>query len=105
MADYVETCFKEFVSGILTVVTEHYENDFPTLSVPEIGVDYGRKYWRVWKDGGQKSVYGFVRKEDGAIFKAATWKAPQTKTKTASRGSVTDEFPLDYVTAYGVKYA
>jgi len=105
MIDYVETCFKEFVSGIRTVVTKHYEDDFPTLPVPEIGVDYGRKYWRIWKGGGQKSVYGFVRKEDGAIFKAATWKAPQTKTKTAIRGYVTDEFPLDYVTAYGVKYA
>jgi len=35
----------------------------------------------------------------------AGWKAPQTKTKTAIRGYVTDEYPLDYVGAYGVKYA
>tara|TARA_R110000824_G_scaffold165209_1_gene341767 strand:+ start:80 stop:400 length:321 start_codon:yes stop_codon:yes gene_type:complete len=105
MNDYIEHCFLDFVKGIQNLVTEHREKNFPTLGPVVIGHDYGRKYWRIWKKDQGTSVYGFVRKEDGAIFMPAGWKGPQTKTKTAIRGYVTDDYPLDYVGAYGVKYA
>jgi hypothetical protein len=38
-------------------------------------------------------------------LKAATWKAPQTKTKSAVRGYLTDEDRINTCTAYGIVYA
>ena len=103
---YLQNQLDDFVTEIETLVHNHYKNRFPNLELPKIGVDNGRKYWRIWKaDGSSKSVFGFVRKDDGAILKAATWKAPQTKTKTAVRGYLTDEDRINTCTAYGVVYA
>jgi len=70
----------------------------------------GRKYWKLVLEsrsefgGTSSTVYGFIRKVDGAVFKPAGWKKPETRTKTAIRGFITDEFPEDYFTIYGVIY-
>lgn len=70
----------------------------------------GRVYWKLILEsrndfGGHSStVYGFVRKSDGAIFRPATWKKPETRTRNAIKGFVTEEFPEDYFTAFGVLY-
>ena len=102
---YLEKEFKDFVAEIEDIVHTHYREKFPSLTIPTIGFDNGRKYWRIWtKSGSSRSVYGFVRKDDGAILRAATWKAPQTKTKSAVRGYITDPNPLDYCGPYSVKY-
>ena len=105
MKHYLQDEFETFVGEIRELVVEHNTERFPTLAIPTVGFDNGRKYWRIWKDGGQKSVYGFVRKDDGAIFRAATWKAPQTKTKTAIRGYLHDDDRLSHCNAYGINYA
>jgi len=71
----------------------------------------GRKYWKLVLEnrgdfgGSSSTVYGFIRKNDGAIFRPATWHKPETRTKTAIRGHITDEFPEDYFTSGGVVYA
>lgn len=71
----------------------------------------GRKYWKIIKvnrndfGGSSKSVYAFIRKSDGAVFRPATWSKPETRTKTAVRGHITDEWALDYFTPFGVVYA
>ena len=71
----------------------------------------GRKYWKLVLEnrgdfgGSSSTVYGFIRKHDGAIFRPATWRKPETRTKTAIRGYITDEFSEDYFTAGGVVYA
>ena len=79
---------------------------------PELQIEKtGRKYWKIVRvnrgdfGGVSKSVHAFVRKSDGAVFKAATWRRPQTETKSAIRGYITDEFPEDYFTPFGVIYA
>lgn len=70
----------------------------------------GRVYWKLVLEnrndfGGHSStVYGFIRKSDGAIFRPATWRKPETRTKKAIKGFVTEEFPEDYFTAFGVIY-
>ena len=59
----------------------------------------GRKYIKIAKQDNQTSVYCFVRAEDGAILKAATWKAPALNY---TRGSIFDDvLPLS---PYGVRY-
>tara|TARA_R100001509_G_scaffold165182_1_gene145600 strand:- start:353 stop:751 length:399 start_codon:yes stop_codon:yes gene_type:complete len=71
----------------------------------------GRKYWKIIKvnrndfGGSSKSVYAFIRKSDGAILRPATWSKPETRTRTAVRGHITDEWAVDYFTPFGVVYA
>ena len=78
---------------------------------PVLAVQKGRVYYKLILEnqndfgGNSASVYGFIRRKDGAIFRAATWRQPETRTKTAIRGHITDEYCIDYFTAYGVTYA
>ena len=78
---------------------------------PKLLVEKGRVYHKLLVEdrssfgGCSQTVYGFVRRKDGAIFRAATFKQPETRTKTAIRGFITDEFAEDYFTGYGVIYA
>lgn len=60
---------------------EHYPNLTPPVFYPELG----NKYTRIVKAAGQRSVVCFVRNDDGAILKAASWKSPVTKSP---RGSI-----------------
>ena len=77
----------------------------------QVRVETGRVYWKIWIDSYDQwsshssSIFGFVRRKDGAIFRAATYKAPETRTKTAIRGYVYDEHPEEYFTRYGIVYA
>ena len=105
MKHYLQDEFETFVGEVRELVVEHNTERFPTLAIPTVGFDNGRKYWRIWKDGGQKSVYGFVRKDDGAIFRAAGWKGPQTKTKSAICGYLHDTDRLSHCNAYSMNYA
>jgi len=109
----IEMAFEHFVSEAERIVTEYMSKNFPTLPKQHIEVnDRGRVYWklsRVDGDPGErgysKSVYAFVRKKDGAIFKPASWRAPYTKGKSAIRGYVTDEWASSLITPHGVIYA
>jgi hypothetical protein len=83
--------------------------------IVKVRVKKGRVYWRIWLDvfdGFEaecevdlQRIFAFVRRKDGAIFRAATFKAPETRTKTAIRGYVYDEDVEDYFTHYGITYA
>ena len=105
--------FNYFVSEAQRIVSEYMDTHFPTLPKQHIEVnDNGRVYWKLTKvdvGGGcnshSRSVYAFVRKRDGAIFKPASWRAPYTKGKSAVRGYVTDEWASSLITAHGVIYA
>ena len=88
-----------FVEKIQQMINEHYAANLSNLTPPRIYIHGGRKYIKIAKQDSQTSVYCFVRAEDGAILKAATWKAPALNY---SRGSIFDEvLPLS---PYGVRY-
>ena len=59
--------------------------------IGQFGIEFepGSKYVKVVKisAGGSRSVHSFVEKETGAIWKAASWKAP---AKNFARGNVFD---------------
>ena len=98
--------FEKLIEGIKAKVAAHYANDFPTLKPQEIRVEPGRVYWKIVKyEPGSRygtSVYGFVRKADGAILKAASWKAPALNH---ARGFVTDhDYGLGCTGPYGIAY-
>tara|TARA_R100001129_G_C5277305_1_gene235829 strand:+ start:296 stop:682 length:387 start_codon:yes stop_codon:yes gene_type:complete len=114
----IEMAFEHFVLCAQSIVDEYMETRFPRLPKPEVEVRPGKVYWKmvkVTKENGpnrpysepinSEYVYGFVRKCDGAIFKAASAKAPYTKGPSAIRGYVTDEWASSTLTPHGVIYA
>ena len=104
----IEFHFEAFVEGVKEIVAAHFANDFPSLKPNTIEVQPGRSYWKIVKVDGHnngQSVFGFVRKADGAILKAATWKAPYTRGNNYVRGYVMEDDALNKATPYGVVYA
>ncbi len=81
------------------------------LDWKQVRVEKGRVYWKIFVDkydewsGRTSKIFGFVRRKDGAIFRAATLKAPETRTKSAIRGYVYDDHPEEYCGKYGIIYA
>lgn len=86
----------------------------------KVRAEKGRVYWRIFVDTHElatgfdldytkgiirSNIFGFVRRKDGAIFRAATYKAPETRTKSAIRGYVFDSNPSQYFKDYGIIYA
>ena len=87
----------------------------------KVRIKKGRVYWAIWVDlyeaylgfeevpenpmPDSQRIFGFVRRKDGAILRAATWRAPEVRTKTAIRGYVCDENSSDYFNEYGIIYA
>ena len=104
----IEYAFDIFVEGIQNKLNEHYAQHLSNLTPPTVSVRGGSKYWKVVtdQDGSGYSVFGFVRKEDGAILKPASWRAPFVKGPSAVRGYVTDSLNgMGSVTPWGVVYA
>ena len=84
---YTEALNK-FVETIKVNSNKHYKEIGMThlLENPEVvKVNKGRRFDKVVRG---TSVYCFVEKETGFIFKAASWKSPQLKTKKPVRGAI-----------------
>jgi len=78
----------DFVKTIEDNSTNHYKEHNMTfmLDNPEvIKINKGRRFDKVVRG---TSVYCFVEKDTGYIFKAAGWRAPQLKTRKPVRGSI-----------------
>jgi len=91
-----------FLGDCQEMLKEHYETRFPNLGIPEIKVYQGGKYYKVAKkDGSQnnESVWFFVDKEEGNIWKAASWKAP---AKNFPRGNILTDNAKDVIGVYGL---
>jgi len=104
----IEFAFKSFARKSDEMVQAYYRDQFSNLITERVDVQPGRVYWKMVKGTEDRgwTVFGFVRKSDGAIFKAASWKQPFVKGPSAIRGYVTDfSNGMDSVTPYGVKYA
>ena len=78
----------------------------------DVRVEKGRKYWKImvdetWPiDNGRNRtrIFGFVRREDGAIFRAANLKAPETRTKNPIRGYIWEEDAGNTFSWTGINY-
>ena len=97
----VEFHLPEFVGECVAMLNEHYETKFPRLNVPDVKVKEGGKFYKVYKDEGEyhKSVWFFVSKEDGLIWKAASWKAP---ARNFPRGNILEDKAKDVIGVYGL---
>jgi hypothetical protein len=79
-----EPAFNLFIEKVRERITEYYTTSFPSLQVPKVEVNKGRRYWKFVRVDNQQSVIGFVDTKNGDILKAATWRAPAKH----SRGSI-----------------
>ncbi len=107
----LEWYMQHFASFIQICIDEHSSR----LQYPydvEIIVKKGRKYWKImvdetWPiDNGRNRtrIFGFVRREDGAIFRAANLKAPETRTKNPIRGYIWEEDAGNTFSWTGINY-
>lgn len=98
------TKLETFLDGVRAIRAAYYAKNFPTNKVEPISTTEGPKYFRVviGEEGNdQRSVYAFVDKTTGAIYKAAGWKAPAKH----ARGNINDEFNgLKAMGPYGPAY-
>ena len=80
--------------GYKDSIIESYVKWCDSVGISDIGkfgveFEEGSKYVKVVhiSSGGSRSVHSFVEKSNGAIWKAASWKAP---AKNFARGNVFD---------------
>ena len=76
-----------FIRRLQQQFVDHYNQRGFHMAPPTIFIAGGRKYIKIAKRDNQTSVHCFVRAADGAILKAASWKAPALNF---ARGSIFD---------------
>jgi hypothetical protein len=112
----VQYALESLVAKLEAGVLQEEVGQYNFIHSQWLEVKTGRTYYRLVRvrkhnDGNfflgpeQYHTFAFVRKSDGAIFRAATRTKPETRTKSAIRGYVTDENPEQYFSHYGVLYA
>lgn len=90
-----------FVNTTQARLDAHYTREYTHVQAPQLTADPGSKNVRIVATGpGQRSVFCFVRIADGAILKAAGWKAPAKHV----RGSIFVNAGQDAVGHYGAHY-
>ena len=102
----IEFGIEKYVEGVREKILKHYEEQLPNLTPCSVRVDEGRVYCKVVKyEPGKNygtSVHSFIRKADGAILKAASWRAPALNH---ARGFVTEaDYGLHCANEFGVQY-
>jgi hypothetical protein len=97
----VEFHMNEFLKDCEEMLKEHYNEKLTNLKVPEIKVYPGSKYYKIAKKDSSlnESVWFFVSKEDGLIWKAASWKAP---ARNFPRGNILEDKARDVIGVYGL---
>ena len=71
------------------MMCDHYYREGMLNQVPELYIAGGRKYIKICRRSGvSESVLCFIRAQDGAILKPASWKAPALNF---TRGSIFDQ--------------
>ena len=82
----VEFHLQDFIGECVAMLNEHYESKFPRLNVPDVKVSEGGKFYKVYKD-------------DGLIWKPASWKAP---ARNFPRGNILEDKARDVIGVYGI---
>ena len=86
--EMVDERLPEWLKEAQEMFNQYYIKVDMVNQTPFLYIAGGRKYIKIAKRShGSNSVWCFIRAEDGAILKAATWKAPALNFK---RGSIFD---------------
>ena len=99
----VEFHLGNFIENCQAMLDEHYDQpQWENLEAPEVKVYAGGKYYKISKKAKRDSsenVWFFVDKEEGNIWKAASWKAP---AKNFPRGNILLDNAKDVIGIYGI---
>ena len=97
----VEFHLPDFINECVEMLHEYYEARLKNLTPPDIKVSEGAKFYKVYKAGGMHhtSVWFFVSKEDGLIWKPASWKAP---ARNFPRGCILEDKAKDVIGIHGL---
>jgi hypothetical protein len=78
-----EAALTAWLAGAQAKIDQHYREDFPTLEVPALTLERGRRYIRVVRatSGSERSVFAFID-GNGDVLDAESW----TKAKPARHG-------------------
>ena len=86
--DDYSTALMKMIHRIDEQYGEYYEKTLPNSTYTPITINKGRRFDKLIQGG---SVYCFVEKNTGNVYKAASWKAPYTKGNNPIRGSIYDK--------------
>ena len=85
--DSYSTALQKMIDRIDEQYGEYYKKNLSNLTYRGISVNKGRRFDKLVLDN---SVYCFVEKSTGDVYKSATWKQPYTQGKNPVRGSIYD---------------
>ena len=85
--DDYSTALSKMIHRIDEQYGEYYKKNLSNLTYKGISVNKGRRFDKLVLDN---SVYCFVEKSTGDVYKSATWKQPYTQGKNPVRGSIYD---------------
>ena len=85
--DDYSTALNKMINRIDEQYGEYYKKNLTNLSYSPITVNKGRRFDKLVQDN---SVYCFVEKSTGDVYKSQTWKQPYTKGNNCVRGSIYD---------------
>tara|TARA_R100001510_G_C7480056_1_gene92432 strand:+ start:42 stop:404 length:363 start_codon:yes stop_codon:yes gene_type:complete len=96
-------------------IQDHLNEHEKTQKYPDectVVVKKGRKYWKIMVEtprsgvfsGRRTRIFGFVRRKDGAILRAANMKAPEIRTKNHVRGYIWEEDAGSTFSWTGINY-
>jgi len=93
----------EYLNRVQALIAEERAAHFPSLPMPNVYLEHGRRYVRVAKfNGSQNMVHTFVDLTNGDVLKAAGWDGPTLKHP---RSNVFDaDYGMSGVTTHGAKY-
>ena len=74
-----------WLSGAQAKIADHFRTRFPTLEMPILSLERGRRYIRVVRTDSQRSVFAFID-ANGDVLKAESWKKPALH----ARGNIFD---------------
>jgi hypothetical protein len=93
---------QRWLSEAQAMINEHFAHKLPNLTPNSLSIDPGgRKYIRIVTSRGigDRSVYCFIERETGNVFKSESWKKPAKH----ARGNIS-EHASKSVTEYGANY-
>ena len=104
--------YMDYFASLIQICLDEHSSHLRYPYDAEVIVNKGRKYWKImvheaWpRDNGRgrTRIFGFVRREDGAILRAANMKAPETRTKNPIRGYIWEEDAGSTFSWTGINY-
>ena len=85
--DDYSTALTKMIDRIDEQYGKYYEKTLPNSTYTPITINKGRRFDKLVQGG---SVYCFVEKSTGDVYKSQTWKQPYTKGNNCVRGSIYD---------------